>query len=404
MGHHAATLEPLPPTPPIREVRLKTASPPPNAAAKHYVWLDALRGFAALSVLFFHLVAIGKVPLPAIGPLIWFHAGFWGVDLFFAISGAVMVISIAQLQARYGEAWRRPFWRRRVARVMPLYLLTCIAFVLFVAPEQLTAPDRLFQLITHLLMVHNWFPAAHGAINGPSWSLGVEMQFYALLLLIGGPLLRVRLALLLASCLLISLLWRFGLWWLHVRPEGADPGLLVFYVSTQLPGVLITFGGGMLAGRFALTTRSAWSWRRALLMLLPVVLAWTVVLQWILVLVTDPGQGLNQPRGLIALYGGVALAAGLSVHWALRAPNPGAALSRHSKRLGDLSYGIYLWHMGVLLLAQRWLADTPWQLAAVVVIATFALSALSWHWLERPVMRWARGHRSTAPAVGKGPW
>jgi len=58
--------------------------------------------------------------------------------------------------------------------------------------------------------------------------------------------------------------------------------------------------------------------------------------------------------------------------------------------LGTISYGIYLWHMPVLLTL---VAKTPyrgWQLLAATGVGTGLLAALSWHGLERP---WMSRHR-----------
>ncbi|MDP1142625.1 acyltransferase family protein, partial [Klebsiella pneumoniae] len=82
------------------------------------------RFFAAVSVLLFHLHDIVKLPLPDSGPQLWFRGGFLGVDLFFAISGAVIALSLHRLMQQEPPRWRRSFAIRRVARLVPLYLLT----------------------------------------------------------------------------------------------------------------------------------------------------------------------------------------------------------------------------------------------------------------------------------------
>jgi peptidoglycan/LPS O-acetylase OafA/YrhL len=56
--------------------------------------IDILRGFAALSVVVFHVIAhFDWTTFPIEGPLLWFRVGSMGVDLFFVISGFVIALS-----------------------------------------------------------------------------------------------------------------------------------------------------------------------------------------------------------------------------------------------------------------------------------------------------------------------
>ena len=83
--------------------RIDTATLPARGDALHFPWLDPLRFFAALSVLLFHLADVLKFPLPGSGPLVWFSGGFLGVDLFFAISGAVIALSENHADMKAGD-------------------------------------------------------------------------------------------------------------------------------------------------------------------------------------------------------------------------------------------------------------------------------------------------------------
>src|SRR5262249_40972959 len=107
-----------------------------ESAAKpslYFPHLNLLRAFAALSVVVYHV----KELLPwADFPqkpemLLWFHAGWMGVDLFFVLSGFVIALSAFQLYGRstnLAEA-RGAFLQRRLARIIPLYLLTMLLFL-----------------------------------------------------------------------------------------------------------------------------------------------------------------------------------------------------------------------------------------------------------------------------------
>lgn len=360
----------------------------------YFAWLDPLRGFAALSVLAAHLVMLAALPIPTWYPVAWFRIGFLGVDLFFAISGAVILFSLAELERRYPGGFRRAFAWRRAARIVPLYLLTGAMFVLLAKPDILQRADAAQVVLAHLFFVQNLFVSTHGAINGPSWTLGVEMQFYLLVLLVGPWLLRLRLHTLAAIGLVIGLGWRTAVWWwLSQDPASADSNRMFIY-STQLPGVLDEFVAGMLAVRWLMQRREQGhppSARSAVRLGLGALIAWSLAIALMHQHVDDFW---THPTTVIGLRSLLALATGLSVAAALALPAPHRRIPG-LRSSGDLSYGIYLWHMGMLLVLQGlWPAAEPWCFALAVLVATVAMSWLAWVLVERPVMHWARRRES----------
>ena len=84
---------------------------------------------------------------------------------------------------------------------------------------------------------------------------------------------------------------------------------------------------------------------------------------------------------------------------AITFPRPDWRFLRPFLYLGEISYGIYLWHMLVLTLVMRWFLLRGFALLACVFAVTLALAAASWHWLEKPAMNWARRRL----ARGQGP-
>src|SRR5262249_15985950 len=106
-------------------------SQPARSSSPSLVSIQALRAAAALLVLIGHasttLIAEHKAasfPTFAIGP--------FGVDLFFVISGFVMVYSSERLFGQPGAS--RKFFARRLARIVPLYWATTSVFIWFVVP------------------------------------------------------------------------------------------------------------------------------------------------------------------------------------------------------------------------------------------------------------------------------
>lgn len=359
---------------------------PHRSDAQHFPWLDPLRFFAAVSVLLFHLRDIVKFPLPDSGPLLWFRGGFLGVDLFFAISGAVIALSLQRLMQQEPGNWRWRFAIRRVARLVPLYVLTCGVFLICVRPEILARQDAFFVVATHALFVHNLFPSTHGVINGPSWSLGVEMQFYLLMLLAGPWLLRRRWGTVLLVLAAVALGWRAGVWfWAQLSPDWVLPRMFIYI--TQLPGVLDGFGAGILALGWRMRHSATTAARCFPWLALGALMAWTLLF-WLLL--RYAAHYWSAPAMLLGLRALIAVAAGLAVAAALSVPdawNPG----RLGRVLGDMSYGIYLWHMPVMLWwLARWPAMDPVPLTALIVVTTVLLALASWMILERPILRWAR--------------
>jgi len=146
--------------------------------------LDGLRGLAILAVLAWHLVA---TPLGTrTGPLALTWAG---VDLFFVLSG--YLIADILLKARGAANYFRVFYARRACRLLPLYLLTLLAYGLargLLADHPALAPlleSGEPPLWTYAAFAQNFGMALHATFGrgwlAVTWSLAVEVQFYLLL-------------------------------------------------------------------------------------------------------------------------------------------------------------------------------------------------------------------------------
>ena len=126
---------------------------------------DALRGIAALLVLATHIcIAVGG--LANILQYSFFSPGIFGVVLFFCISGAV----IPAAHQRAGS--ERVYWIRRLARIVPPYL---IGMALAALVRQPSPPV----ILAHLTMLPDLF-GIH-PINGVFWTLEIELLFYLLI-------------------------------------------------------------------------------------------------------------------------------------------------------------------------------------------------------------------------------
>lgn len=142
----------------------------------HLDFIDALRGLAALYVLFYHTALI---PAPPLEVPIWgrdlFLNGGMGVTLFFVISAFTLKMSMHQ-RTDEPEAIKK-FYIRRIFRILPLfYLWLGLSLVRDALLFDVRHPLGTIALNASFLF--NFFPGRNEGITWASWTLGVEMLFY----------------------------------------------------------------------------------------------------------------------------------------------------------------------------------------------------------------------------------
>lgn len=346
---------------------------------RHFENIDLLRAWAALSVLGFHAVELGASGAP--GPWSPLRAGWVGVDLFFVISGFVIGWSALKHYADSPRTFRREYWRRRLLRIMPLYVVVLAAWILVFHPGTVQTPRQLaWQLGTHLTFTHSFWASTFGALDGPTWSLAIEMQFYLLVAVAVPWLSRAPSWRIIAYGFAIAWGWRALGVMLYSTQEA------LFRHSVQLPGTLDEFALGIALAKGMVGMTSDRSRERAWIgagaccgVIAVITMAAFATDYWRL-----PAMVVFWRTCAAVFFSGlVAAAVVLPQRLARRELRPLAYL-------GKISYGIYLWHMfAVLLLAG--MATTGVLLAATVLMTT-AMAAASWHFLEKPFM-------SRVPAV-----
>jgi exopolysaccharide production protein ExoZ len=295
--------------------------------------VQALRAAACMMVVGYHTLqtAAGE------GAITAWPNGSAGVDLFFVISGFVMLGSTRRLAARPNAAWI--FLRRRAARLVPLYwLLTGIKYAIATAAPGMAPHTKLsfFNLLASLLFI-------------PVRDLTGQIR----------PVLALRIR----------------VWW--VLPALTATALAGFFRTPSWPapfalanGMVLEFAAGMLVWAIA---ASGWATRAPLAMAL---MAACVAL-----LLTLPLAG----SWRFLVWGGPA-AAILLAAVALES-RCGAKLPRGLLAVGDASYAIYLLHPFVVPA----LAGRGWA-AALAAIPLSAAAGLVVHaCLDAPLQRRARG-------------
>jgi|SRR5579871_1347712 len=378
--------------------------------------LDALRGLAALAVVFWHwqhFFALKGTFQPGwkfeMEPLFWllkpfYMEGWAAVDLFFPLSGFVFYWLYRAEIAERAMAPAR-FARLRFSRLYPLHL----AMLLVAAMLQ-----RLFFMRTghwfiygsndwqhfasSLLMAQQWLPPTLvQCFDGPAWSVSVEVLLYGIFFAVvragfGGW--RAALVIALASVPLIF--WN----------EFIARGLMGFFIG----GATYHLGEALK--------------RRSDVREITIALGLVAIASWALVLYECYAWPLH---GMISAA--AAAARGnpmydIYVGWSFRlaftfivSPLTILALSldepvlggRYGKLafLGDISYATYLIQIPlqlVLALAALWLGLKPQDFMSLRMLVGFfalliGLGMLSYRYFERPMQKWLRGEEARAPVA-----
>lgn len=350
--------------------------------------INLLRAFAALSVLVYHAIELTHwETFPVYGPLVWFRIGWLGVDLFFVISGFVITLTASLLYEQYGNKFYTIFFRRRLARIFPLYFLTGFLFVLFCQPALLEHPGFLWKnIVYHLLFIHNLDPGTHGAIDGPNWSIGVEMQFYLLIMLTIRFWMRMAPWKILLICILTSWIWRTLAYIL-----GCCDAFYESFLSMQLFGCLDGFGFGIYLCRTILDQRqqpslpkvmncNSWLWMAAVVLItvltFKIYWRWAVYWDfWWMVIFWKTLAGLIFFSMLMLVIRLVPLIkVNRWIFWPIW-------------YLGEISYGIYLWHLLVIESLDRVKSLATSEFLLLTLFFTISLSIFSWHFVEQPLIK-----------------
>ena len=151
---------------------------------QHLLSIQALRALAAVMVVFHHAQNdAGRTAAEIGAPFARLFALPWaaGVDLFFVVSGFVMVFSSEKMFATPGGAGQ--FMSRRIARIVPLYWLATAIFVV-AALRGAAAGKQLAPSLGEILSSFAFLPFPRGIDGAPrpvhslGWTLEYEMFFY----------------------------------------------------------------------------------------------------------------------------------------------------------------------------------------------------------------------------------
>jgi peptidoglycan/LPS O-acetylase OafA/YrhL len=378
--------------------------------------LDALRGYAALVVVLFHLspTVIGAERHLAVFRTI--DLGKYGVLLFFLVSGYVIPMSLE----RHGSL--RRFWIGRLFRIYPAYLFAIVLLIACTAgvPAVLRT-ETVSSVLGHATMLSDPL-GLRGALR-PFWTLSYEMVFYLVVSGLFAWRLHRHSALGAALLALVAILagphLPDGLLSAGFHSRRVTAAVLLLLVTGCIAAFLtrrLVRAAGAVAAGFVLliavnahpAAGSTVASSRQGLTLLAVMFAGTVVhrLQHGSLSHVPAALSLALVTTAVGLAGiswttTAAVAVTFATAYALRARTVPAVLTW----LGTISYSLYLLHVIVLTVAGRLvphLADRPaatrLPVAAAVLTAALALAWLSHRLVERPAQ--TLGHRlATTPGT-----
>ncbi|MEU3412391.1 acyltransferase [Streptomyces sp. NPDC006658] len=363
--------------PPARTGATPAGSPAP-AAPSSLPSLTGLRWMAALLVFGLHVHNFGWFGGTGGRLMSWgFGAGATGVSFFFVLSGFVLTWSARPRDRALA------FWRRRIARVYPVHLVTLVVALVMACALTHRALPTPEQALANALLLHSWWQPWWQTLNPVSWSLACEAFFYAafpaLILLLRRLGARGATALGgLSVAVVLLLAWTDAHhWWTH--PVYSFP-------AARLPEFVL----GAVTARLVLLGRWRGPGLEASLAL--------AVIGYFLVPQVTPGYSAT-----VCTLAGFALLIPAAAVADLRGL-PSLWRGARMVRLGELSFAFYMVHLLVLRAATTLLGPKPrfGVLAGLTAgAAAFAVSlGLSWvlyEAVERPARRLLLRRRRPGP-------
>jgi peptidoglycan/LPS O-acetylase OafA/YrhL len=329
--------------------------------------LDVLRLLAAIMVLYSHQYAVLGLTEPSF--MGWNTFGGAGVTVFFFLSGFLVWTS-----------WERDphvlrFILRRSLRIFPGLWAVCLLSVVVLGPWFSTLPVKdyfasgtTWKYFENALLITTYplpglFPdhVIPFVVNGSLWTLPVEFFCYITVAVVGvgTTIMRGAKALLLPLSVLAAVL-------------AAGYGVAVIGTRYALYLEMIAmFWWGVYYGRYATDSHKSYEFVFVIAALLG------------FVLIGDRGP----ERTAMLVFAAVV------VHLA-RIVAIGAKLT---DRLGDLSYGVYIFAFPVQQWVVHWGRTEHWAFGTylfISVVLTMVFAYASWHWVEKPALRFK-------PAAGR---
>lgn len=339
--------------------------------------LDALRFIAFAFVFLCHSPRLGTYPGMAYRYLwiakyydIFARAGAYGLCIFFLLSAYLISELLLREKEKTGTIHLKAFYVRRILRIWPLYYLG-VAMGLLISYLQPDSYGLSGAQMAYLIFFLAWLGGTfHGNPVGPLWSISVEELFYLLWPTIAK--LRAQGSLTIASLLIVP----FSLCAAAIHYDWYNPlGHFLFFASGTLLAIVFH--------------RRDWQ-----LSLLPRLLLFVAGLGAWLIVACNRFNPVSVPKLAVFQYSLMDIGC-IAIFLALYRV-PSRWLPKWTLYLGQISYGLYVFHFFCLTYTTRALLHAGidlvrWRNTALIMVIAFSLAvicaSLSYRFFEKPFLR-----------------
>lgn len=355
-----------------------------------YELLDALRGVAALIVIWYHVFeGFATSPVDQ-----WFNHGYLAVDFFFILSG--FVIGYA-----YDDRWRDghmtigKFFKRRLIRLHPMVIvgavLGAVSFCLQGSKQWDGTAVPLLMVVLALCLNIFMLPVYPGAgpevrgngemfpLNGPNWSLFFEYVGNILYAIFVRRLSTRWLAILTGLCgvlvVAVTTLNLSGFYHMGVGWTVADYGFWGGFVR-----LMFSFSAGMLMSR-VIKPKAI---KHAFWICTLILLAFLAV----------PHVGTDAYPWLNGIYDSFCIIVVFPLVLYIGASAKKSSATKTSDLLGRISYPLYAIHYPMMYLFYAWLWSNSlsfsqtWHVAVAIFFGSIIIAYLFVKYYDEPVRRW----------------
>lgn len=374
---------------------------------KRFVGLDGIKGLALIAIVLYHCM---QQRLPG---------GFYGVDVFFTVSGFLIAVSLIRSLAKTESLNLVRYIPKRAVRLYPalFLLIPVIVSVGWLFDHDILVSIR-DQVITVLLGCYNWYAIAGGQsyfdqmnpqVFRHLWFIGVLMQFYVIVPFIVWLMWKLRQTKLSSLIPLgLAAFSSIAMWVMYV-PKG-DPTRVYFGTDTHSMGLMlgVALAWWVTAPQLGharqravpmprtISSGASAAAHRAPLPQIPVehriwnAAAPVLAFLSLIALVTMAVIG---KQDAFAFRGGIILSSLLSVLLIAGTISDDSWMQslmvfKPLASLGKYSYGIYLWHWPLWILSSAlapkiFKAVGPWPLIMTALLTAIAVM-ISWLMVEKP--------------------
>ena len=337
--------------------QIKTPGNDKNAA------IETLRALAVALVFVHHLYSGANIVLL---PFVAHIGGWLGVQIFFVVSGYLIIISAKRYSIKN-------YARHRFMRIYPAYIFWFLIFSLIFGQLTLQSLDTK-ALLAHLTFLQHLFPKYYYKYNAlfVSWTLTIEVALYVIAFLCVAKFYRHPIKITCIS-MAISYMWIVLGLSDFVFNKSLDPNAKFFFANnnfvSQLP---FFFFGALIAVKSPRLDKTG----LASIFLLTVILS--------------PAWKPHFPDPIFIT--GFGVAALFLILKDIKYVNP-----KFVKLLSDISYSFYLIHYPIIVLVSKSVGDKT-LVTTISISATVALAYLSYRFIEQPFIKLAKRNPKVATA------